>query len=137
MLLDNLDDDFAWYSRDPEGYRSEQARRDEIVNKELMKFLGKEFNTVPLNTAKEVEDEIKNRSARLAALTALKAPQLLLDNEQRMLEESLAKFQKGDYAVTNADLEYRKQYWEKYEEFFRLESFRDQIEKCKEDSEEK
>ena len=118
MLLDNLDDDFAWYNRDPEGYRAEQNRRDEIVNEKLMKFLGKEFKRVPLDTAEEVEYNIKNRSARLAALRALKAPQLLLDNEQRMLEEALAKFQKGEYAVTQAELEYRKKYWEKYEEFF-------------------
>lgn len=118
MLLDNLDDDFAWYARDPEGYRAEQRRRDEIVNKKLIKFLGKEFKKVPLDTAEEVEYSIKNRSARLAALRALKAPQLLLDNEQRMLEEAMAKFQKGEYAVTQAELEYREKYWKKYEEFF-------------------
>ena len=118
MLLDNLDDDFAWYARDPNGYRAEEDRRDQIVTEKLREFLGDEFKEFPLSTAEEVEREIKNRSARLSALIALKAPQLLRDNEQRMLEESLDKFQKGIYAITSAELEYRRRFWEKHQEFF-------------------
>lgn len=118
MLLDNVSDDFDWYNRDPEGYMAEQNRRDEIVNKKLAEFLGDEFKKFPLYTAEEVKHEIENRSGRLAALRSLKAPQILLDNEQRMLEEALDVLQKGKYAVTQAELEYRERYWKKHEEFF-------------------
>lgn len=118
MLLDNLDDDFEWYKRDPVGYMTEQNRRDSIVEDAVKKFMGPEFKQLPLKTADEVKHSIEERSMRLLRLQQLKAPKLLVDNEQRMLEESLSVFQKGEYAVTTSEKEYKDRYWEKYNEFF-------------------
>ena len=109
--------DFEWYKTDETGYMAEQDRRDKIVQAAFKKFMGPEFEKEPLQTAQEVEAAIKDRSTRLLRLRELKAPSLLVDNEQRMLEETMAIFQKGEYAVTQAELDYKEKYNEKQLEF--------------------
>ena len=121
MLLDDMEKDFEWFKKDEAGYLAEQNRRDLIVEKELIKFMGDEFKTIPLQTAQEIESAIKNRSARLLRLRELKAPGLLIHNEQRMLEEAMTVFNKGEYAITPSDFEYRDRFYAKQEEFFSQE----------------
>lgn len=121
MLLEDMDKDFEWYNTDQAGYMAEQDRREKIWDSALKKFMGPEFKKEPLYELEEVESRVKDQAMRLTRLRELKAPQLLLDNEQRMLEEALSLLQKGKYISTYAEREYKTRYWERYHDFCSLD----------------
>ena len=121
MLLDNLEDDFKWYNEDPEGYMAESDKRDAIASKKFREFMGPEFANEPLFTAGEIQEKIENQMSRLERLRVLKAPALLIDNEERMLSEHLDAYKKGEYAVTESEIKYKEAYMDKLHEWLSIE----------------
>ena len=77
----------------------------------------KDFPIEPKLTREDLEEAIKNRATRVQRLQELKAPPIIQENEQRMLGELMTELREGNWAITNAEINYGKAWFARAEAF--------------------
>lgn len=124
MLLSDAKADFEWWCNDQVGYLAEMDRQAKENKKfsarcdaAFAEYMGPEFANVPLPTKDDLQNRVKERASRVTRLVELKAPETILQVEQRLLEEVMSDFRNGKYALTDAEIAYSKEYWDKADKF--------------------
>jgi len=96
--------------------KSKKDQAEEEYNRQFDEWM-KDFQTEPKRTREELEEAIKNRASRLERLQELKAPPIIVENEQRMLGELLTDLRKGNWAVTEDEIKYGKEWFARADAF--------------------
>ena len=120
MLLDNVDDDFKFYTDERGRYERIMERMEEYRQQQLKLHMGSEFEKDPLLTKQELLLAIVNRKARFDRLIELRAPDIILETEKRLLGELRMQLSSSDYISSRVQKEYRKKY-DKRRNAFRCE----------------
>jgi hypothetical protein len=120
-LLKDSEADYAWWCRDQEGYLTEMYRREAILEENFKKFMGEEFKNPPLPTFQNLEESIKKQIDRISKLRGLKAPEVITDGEQAILEQMLVDLKTGNYATSESEFDYRTKYFQKENEYYSIE----------------
>jgi hypothetical protein len=112
-------EDLYWYEIDPVSYDAEFNRKSAEYEEQYNEHMAK-FNKPYKLTRSELTEKIKDREFRVKRLKELKAPDIIVENEQRLLTDLTQKWASNDYLKTDADRIYRKRY-EDHQKKFKFE----------------
>jgi hypothetical protein len=111
----SVTEDFEFFTIDRSAYNHCSERGERLLDEHFQQWIGPRYSTPPKPTFKELNAEYKHRLARLKSFHELEAPEIIIQNEERVIAELDGRLRRQDYGRTGdaAYMEYRRQYEEK------------------------
>ena len=108
-------EDFEFFSIDRSAYDHCSERGERLLDEHFQQWMGERYAAPPKPTFKQLNEEYKCRLARVKRLHELKAPFIIIQNEESLIVELDGRIRRQDYGrtVDAAYMEYRRLYEEK------------------------
>ena len=112
-------EDYAFFLADRELWQELYERQRTLIEEARKKHMGSFYGKPPVPTASELKEKLAKKLARKKKLAEIKAPKIIIDEEDRQITEIYFKLANKKYAIPKDKLliRYRKQYFEREEEF--------------------
>ena len=77
----------------------------------------KDFQEDPKLTREELEERIKHHTLTIKNLYELKVPSEIIEHKQQILGQLITDLKEGNWAVTDAEIKYAKEWWMRADAF--------------------
>jgi uncharacterized protein YozE (UPF0346 family) len=123
----NTIDDYNRYSANPELYEELSERGEKLVDEAFKKYMGSFYNREPLPLFKELKEEYDHRLEKKAKFIEINVPQIIIENEDRLITELHFKMKNKKFATLNdtAQSKYRAEYNKRKDSFYKSSEYID------------
>lgn len=126
--FDNLD--FYIYTNHPDLYDELSEMENQVLEEARLKFVGNEYEHPPLPTLIDLKTALDNRYEIIVRNKALRAPQIIIDEHQRVYDEIYDKIKKQEYIKSHDKkaLQYYDDYNALNKKFYKSKKFKEAVE---------